>query len=576
MAALIALRPDLDQNVDALPLYITGVLPVGKPGLAYEGRLQIRNAHGACTVEQLGGDALPPGGSISVDPSTMEIVVAWPEYAEYVTPLQNPGFESGNLTGWTLTQKGGSATATADTSQKFDGAYSLRWPGGKGLGSEGGIEVEAWNNTIGPCLPGQRVTTHARCMYNPAGHNFGNRYQGLLRFVDGAGVPIAPILRGKLFKGRGENGRWNDASATGIGPAGTKGVQLGAWMTGSNAPVWLDVASWDVPSSIGINIEATLQLTLRVRDSAGRSALWSGFINVSGGYWFFGPTSASATPGVGGTSHYMRSRTPDSWGEAPVRAPHAMLSISRISTANGVVFLHGSPAASMSRDHGTTWLPCSNALSTAADVYWNGSHYYQGALRSLDGESWELIPNLSFVPTSVIARVSDGAVVAYTTSSGGSGVISHSLDNCATWIDIPRSSSMDISTCTDGDQIWLTINSSSGRRTGDFGATLVSYTGGPSAYSTYWEDGVLLIKSANDVRRSENYGALSIVGTFDTGGRSDPMIVGVGDLWVIAEKKSGSINPIRVSIDRGITFGSPVVTLGGNGGNICFSGKEDP
>lgn len=280
MGTRLSLRPDLDQDVGLLALYVSGNLPNAKPEVAYEGRLKIHNAEGACTAEQIGGDTLPPGSSVFVDNATQQVVVAWPAYAEFVTPLQNPSFESGDLSGWTLTPKGGAATATADTSQKFDGAYSLRWPGGKGLGSEGGIEVEAWNNTIGPCLPGQRVTSHARCMYNPGGHNFGSRYQGLLRFLDGAGMPIGPAVRGKLFKGRGNNGRWNDASATGVGPVGTKGVQMGAWLTGSNAPVWLDASSWDVPSSAGINIETTLNLTLRVRDSAGRTALWSGSISV--------------------------------------------------------------------------------------------------------------------------------------------------------------------------------------------------------------------------------------------------------------------------------------------------------
>lgn len=277
---VISLRPDLDQNVDALPLYVAGLLPGGKPLLAYEGRLQIKNPSGPCTVVQIGGDALPPGTSISVDSDTMEVVVAWPAYSEHVTPLANPGFETGDTSGWSFTPRGGGGVPVADSVYRYEGAHSLRWPGGRGLGSEGGIEVEVWSNTIGPCLPGQRVTSHARCMYNPAGHNFGNRYQGLLRFLDGAGVPIGNAVRGKLFKGRGNNGRWNDASATGIGPEGTKAVQMGAWLTGSNAPAWLDAASWDVPSSLGISTEGVIQLVLMVRDSAGRTALWSGNIEI--------------------------------------------------------------------------------------------------------------------------------------------------------------------------------------------------------------------------------------------------------------------------------------------------------
>lgn len=281
MAARLSLRPDLDQNVDALPLYISGRLADATPALAYEGRLQIRNSSGPCTVELLqGGGLLPPGGALSVDNATREVVVSWPAYSEYVTPLENPGFETGSTAGWTFTPRGGVAAVAIDTERRYEGAYSARWPGGKGLGSEGGIEVEAWNNTIGPCVPGQRVTIHTRCMYNPAGHNFGSRYQGLVRFLDADGNPIGAPTRGPQFKGRGNNGRWNDASASGEAPGGTKGVQLGAWLTGSSAPAWLDAASWDVPSNVGLNVEGQVCISLRVRDSAGRTAAWSGCISV--------------------------------------------------------------------------------------------------------------------------------------------------------------------------------------------------------------------------------------------------------------------------------------------------------
>lgn len=281
MTARLALRPDLDQNIDALPLYVKGALVNAKPALAYEGRLKIHNASGRCTVFVLpGSDALPPGSSVFVDHATQEVVVAWPPYSEYVTPLQNPGFEVGDTSGWSFVMRGGSATPTVDASQRYEGAKSLKWPGGQGMGSEGGIELEAWNNTIGPCLPGRRVTTHLRCMYNPAGHNFGCRYQALVRFVDGAGNPIGTPSRGRVFKGRFNNRRWSDANVSATAPAGTAGVQLGGWLTGSKAPVWMDAASWDVPSSLGTNTVGVINLVLRVRDSAGRTALWFGLVKV--------------------------------------------------------------------------------------------------------------------------------------------------------------------------------------------------------------------------------------------------------------------------------------------------------
>lgn len=279
MAARLSLRPDLDQNLDGLPLYISGALPEITPRLAYEGRLQIHNAVGRCSVQILNGsDPLPPGSTVYIDHTTQQIVVAWPPYSQYVTPLENPGFETGDTSGWTFVPRGGSRTPVVDTAYRYEGSRSLKWPGGRGMGSEGGIEVEAWNNTIGPCLPGQRVTTHIRGMYNPAGHHFGSQYRALVRFVDGAGNPIGAPARGQVIKGRGQNGRWNDASVSASGPAGTAGVQLGGWLTGSDAPTWMDAASWDVPSEIGVDEVGIYRLVLRVRDSAGRTAIWSGVL----------------------------------------------------------------------------------------------------------------------------------------------------------------------------------------------------------------------------------------------------------------------------------------------------------
>lgn len=279
MVARLSLRPDLDQNVDGPPLYITGVLPEITPRLAYEGRLQIHNAIGRCSVQIMAGsDPLPPGSTVYIDHATQQIVVAWPEYSQYVTPLENPGFETGDASGWTFVPRGGWRAPVIDTAYRYEGACSLKWPGGRGMGSEGGIEVEAWNNTIGPCLPGQRVTTRFRGMYNPAGHHFGSQYRALVRFVDVAGNPIGAPQRGQVVKGRGQNGRWNDASVSASGPSGTAGVQLGAWLTGSNAATWMDAASWDVPSEIGVAKVGVYRLVLRVRDSAGRSAIWSGVL----------------------------------------------------------------------------------------------------------------------------------------------------------------------------------------------------------------------------------------------------------------------------------------------------------
>lgn len=273
-------RPDLDQDVDALPLFITGALPNAAPLVAYEGRLQIHNAVGACQVDQIAGSVLPPGHQLYVDQDTDEIVLVWPAYSASVAPLANAGFETGNTSGWAFEYKGGTGSVAADSAYRHEGSYSLRFTGAKGLGSEGGIELSAVNNTAGIAFPNQRVTASVRGLYNPAGHNFGCRYQARLRWLDGLGATISESL-GSVIKGRGNNGDWVQASVTGVAPAGTEAVKLVGWATSKGPPTWLDSAQWDLPVTIGINADTVLSLTLRVRDSAGRTAIWTGTVLVT-------------------------------------------------------------------------------------------------------------------------------------------------------------------------------------------------------------------------------------------------------------------------------------------------------
>src|SRR3546814_12833800 len=97
----------------------------------------------------------PVGASVYVDNSNSQVVVAWPAKNVVPTDLVNPGFETGDLTGWTYTTKGGSGTLTTSPTHKDSGTYSAYWEGGKGLGSEGGIECLAVNDTKGPVNPGE-------------------------------------------------------------------------------------------------------------------------------------------------------------------------------------------------------------------------------------------------------------------------------------------------------------------------------------------------------------------------------------------------------------------------------------
>ena len=286
-AHAIADRPDLDQQINTFPLLVSGSLPKAVPVQDYEGRLQIKNAIGACSARQFGGDTLPVGHSIYVDNATNEVVIAWPAYTLSAALLQNPGFESGNVGGWEFDFIGGDGTPAIDSAQRFEGQNSLRFTGARGLGSEGGVECKVINNTIGKVYPTQYVSGSIRGMYNPGGHNFGCRYQARLIWLDaddGTGDVIGESL-GPVFKGRGLNGQWIEAPVTAVTPAGAAGVRLAGWLASKGPPTWMDSAEWDVPTSVGINYEVTFSLTIEVKDSAGRVAYWTGQIVVT--YWDF-------------------------------------------------------------------------------------------------------------------------------------------------------------------------------------------------------------------------------------------------------------------------------------------------
>src|SRR3546814_3768796 len=84
-----------DKSIGSKLLYIDGILPDSPQDDAYEGRLQIHNAVGACSVKILSSENLPVGASVYVDNSNSQVVVAWPAKNVVPTDLVNPGFETG-------------------------------------------------------------------------------------------------------------------------------------------------------------------------------------------------------------------------------------------------------------------------------------------------------------------------------------------------------------------------------------------------------------------------------------------------------------------------------------------------
>lgn len=73
---------------DFANIAIEGELPIYKPSLPYEGRLDIKRARGVSLVDWVGGDPLPAGTTITVDQPARQVVIAWPESSRANTPLE--------------------------------------------------------------------------------------------------------------------------------------------------------------------------------------------------------------------------------------------------------------------------------------------------------------------------------------------------------------------------------------------------------------------------------------------------------------------------------------------------------
>lgn len=276
MASNAYLRPDLDQAYGVLPMYVTGALPSARPSGAYEGRLAIHNAIGSCTVEQIAGDALPPGSALYVDGA--QVVVAWPAYSATSAPIANGNFELGD-TGW-LRGAGWSIEHTDDHNdgqhETGFGSFHATYRGQGTSIMEGAAFYQA--------TPGQVFSAQVNVQQGASSrHNCGAQIG--VRFYDAAKVLISEQLGSMMDDGSG--GAWHLSTGSFQTPANAKLVRpliLGMRVR-QNLPLWVDDASWGLQATVGITFETVINLTLRVRDGAGRTALWNGSVVVIYAGW---------------------------------------------------------------------------------------------------------------------------------------------------------------------------------------------------------------------------------------------------------------------------------------------------
>lgn len=280
---------------DLPSLYVDGTLANANSQLPYEGRLQIHNAVGACSVKLLSGD-LPPGHSLSVDNSTLEVVVRWPAYVSATATLPNANFSEGDKgwdkgTGWSIIE-GNNVLDPSDSGNSWEGLF-VHQMGESSMMSQSFIKAE----------PGKSYTASIDVQTGGAReHSHGAAVR--LAFYDANGNKIGGD-DGNVVKQTTGDG-WATSSLTITSPPNTATIKGGvaSYRMHQDIALWVDNFKWNVQQdSQGTNVQGDIPLSIEVKDSSGRTADWSGVIHVgsyavSSRYWRLWIT-ANCDPGSG-------------------------------------------------------------------------------------------------------------------------------------------------------------------------------------------------------------------------------------------------------------------------------------
>lgn len=268
MSARLYDRPDLDQREGRLALYVTGSLPNAMPSQAYEGRLQITNSVGACTVRQIDGDTLPPGHRLYVDQASRQVVLAWPAFQENAAPIANPGFEDGP-TGW----EAGAGWVIA-TENPPVGLWAAGYNNNQG-------ESVISSTSRYAVYAGQR--TSAKCKVRQGASAEGNAGASvLLEYRDQDGQVVGRVEGNRVMSA--SKNRVYDSDVVGTAPAGAATINVAGngIRYRENKILFVDAFEWDhTVAAAGVNHEVTYAITLLVSDSLGRSARWEGRVVVA-------------------------------------------------------------------------------------------------------------------------------------------------------------------------------------------------------------------------------------------------------------------------------------------------------
>ena len=246
------------------PLGLSGSLSNYDAGVDYEGRLSITNSIGRCTVQLVSGD-LPTGYQLFVDNFTKQVVLKFPATAQEETRsgMPNGDFEQGQG-GWNL-PTGWAVETVPYGSNPTNKALVYR-----GAGS--GRARSDWFPLNGLPL----INFSALWNQGPSNKDNVDLYTNIL-FKNSAGVESR--VSGSKVGGL-SNSTWHASSGSSSPTTGATQVALEFEVFRRNSrdrETFVDNATWTLSYPVQLPQES-YTITLRVRDSAGRTADWTGTI----------------------------------------------------------------------------------------------------------------------------------------------------------------------------------------------------------------------------------------------------------------------------------------------------------
>lgn len=268
----------MDEQMAALQ--VVGELPDYEAGDPFEGRLDILNGIGRCTVEVVEAN-LPPGYSVRVDNVLKKVVIKWPGYKTTTTAdgVTDGDFAAGNAdlwnlgSGWRIATSGVPGGGNAAVFENYTGISSISsdpFPYSK-----------------------QSITANAKfCQGQSTKGQLSGRI--LLIWCDENGRML-PGGEGKSYSGGtlhngGPPTEWLDSEVTAAShDAKTVRIGFSCNRTRRNFPGWVDNFTWNHTYTVGVGDDNTdFFLRIKVTDSANRVAYWYGAIWAKS-LWFSSP-----------------------------------------------------------------------------------------------------------------------------------------------------------------------------------------------------------------------------------------------------------------------------------------------